>query len=593
MKSFIKHVFSSAIGVLLAVGVLGIIGCIIIIGIAASSNQTASIGKNSILHIVLKGDMCEQMAEDPINDLLGIAQESLSLSELREALKKAKNMDEIKGIFLEGGSVYADPASLEELRKCLADFKKSDKFVFSYADDYTQGSYYVCSLADKIAINPEGSLDWKGLSSQPTFYKDVLAKFGVKVQIFKVGTFKSAVEPFIRTDMSVPNRLQVNAFLNSIWGNFVADVSKSRRIPADSLQAYADRYTGMASTKDLLKMHLIDNIAYIDEAKSMLKKFVNINKDEKLSLVSPSDVCQAKSPDDKSSNNKIAIYYASGEIYNEAPQAATSAGDLIVATSMISDLDELKNDDAVKAVVLRINSPGGSAYASEQIWRAVKQLGKEKPVIVSMGGYAASGGYYISSASQYIVAEPTTLTGSIGIFGMLPDASGLLQDKLGFKYDKVNTNKMSDFYLGNFTRPLTPAEGELIQGKIEKGYQLFMRRVAEGRKMSVGQVDSIGQGRVWTGEQAIKIGLVDKLGTLDDAVKQAVAKAKLGNDYETEDYPIAEPWYMTLLDEKKESYYESHLRETLGDYYKPFTYLKTLWQRDCIQARLPYEPNIR
>lgn len=593
MKSFIKHVFSSAIGVLLAVGILSIIGSIILISVVASSNQTASVGKNSILHIVLKGEMCEQAAEDPINDMLGIAQETISLSELREALKKAKNMDEIKGIFLEGGSVYAEPASLEELRKCLSDFKKSGKFVFSYADDYTQGSYYICSIADKIAINPEGTLDWKGLSSQPTFYKDVLAKFGVKMQIFKVGTFKSAVEPFIRTDMSDPNRLQVNAFLNSIWNNFVAGVSKSRRISADSLQAYADSYTGMASAKELLKMRLIDNTAYIDEAKSMLKKLANIKNDDKLSLVTPSDVCLAKSSADKSSDNKIAVYYATGEIYDEAPQAATSARDMIVGETMISDLDELKNDDAIKAVVLRVNSPGGSAYASEQIWRAVKQLSKKKTVIVSMGGYAASGGYYISSASQYIVAEPTTLTGSIGIFGMLPDASGLLQDKLGFKYDKVNTNKMSDFYLGNITRPLTPAEGELIQNKVERGYQLFMRRVAEGRKMTIAQVDSIGQGRVWTGEQAIKIGLVDKLGTLDDAIMQAAAKAKLGNDYETEDYPIAEPWYMTLLNEKKDSYYESYLRETLGDYYKPFTYLKTLWQRDCIQARLPYEPNIR
>ena len=593
MKYFIKLVFSSAIGVLLAVGVLSVIGSIIIIGLVASSNQSTSIGKNSILHIVLKGDMCEQVAEDPINDMLGMAQESISLSELREALRKAKNMDEIKGVFLEGGSVYAEPASLEEFRKCLVDFKKSGKFVFSYADDYTQGSYYICSIADKIVINPEGTLDWKGLSMQPTFYKDVLDKFGVKIQIFKVGTFKSAVEPFIRTDMSAPNRLQVNAFLNSIWDNFVKDVSNSRRISPDSLQAYADRYMGMSSTKDLLKMRLIDNIAYIDEAKNMLKKCAKIKSDDKLSLVAPSDICQARSSGNKSSDNKIAIYYATGEIYNEAPQAATSARDLIIGTTVISDLDELKNDDAIKAVVLRVNSPGGSAYASEQIWRAVKQLGKEKPVIVSMGGYAASGGYYISSASQYIVAEPTTLTGSIGIFGMLPDASGLLQDKLGFKYDKVNTNKMSDFYLGNFTRPLTPAEGDLIQSKVERGYQLFLSRVAEGRKMSIAQVDSIGQGRVWTGEQAIRIGLVDKLGTLEDAVKQAAAKAKLGTDYEIEDYPIAEPWYIALLNDKKDSYYESHLRETLGDFYKPFTYLKSIWQRDCIQARLQYEPNIK
>lgn len=594
MKSFIKNIFSSALGFFLALGVLLLIGFIFTIGSIASASQSQkpTVKNNSILYIPLSGTLEEQSVEDPLGELLGSDDTSLGLNQLLAAVKRAKENKKIKGIFLEGGALAADPASLQELRRALNDFKKSGKFIISYADDYTQGAYYLCSVADRVTINPSGMLMWKGLGQQTMFLKDMLAKFGVKMQVFKVGTYKSAVEPFTNTEMSPANRQQVTAYLNSIWNNFVKDVSLSRKISADSLQAYADRNTTFGDTKDLKQMKLVDDLLYIDEVKSQLKKKVGLDEDEKLTLISPAEVAALDAPKAENGKNEIAVYYAAGDIVDQVPEGFSNSGAVIAAPEVIKDVEDMMNDDDIKAVVLRINSGGGSAYASEQIWHALKKLGAKKPLVVSMGGMAASGAYYMSSATNYIFAEPTTLTGSIGIFGIIPDASELATQKLGLKFDNVKTNKMSDFALGNLARPLNADEQALMQKYIERGYALFVDRVAKGRKKTAADVDKIGQGRVWTGEQALKIGLVDKLGTLDDAVAYAAKKAGVEKDYRIVEEPQAEPWYMTFINQEKNNYFEQRMRATLGEMYEPVMFLRTLSGRNYIQARLPYVPNI-
>lgn len=594
MKSFIKNIFSSALGFFLALGVLLLIGFIFTIGSIASASQSQkpTVKNNSILYIPLSGTLEEQSVEDPLGELLGSDDTSLGLNQLLAAVKRAKENKKIKGIFLEGGALAADPASLQELRRALNDFKKSGKFIISYADDYTQGAYYLCSVADRVTINPSGMLMWKGLGQQTMFLKDMLAKFGVKMQVFKVGTYKSAVEPFTNTEMSPANRQQVTAYLNSIWNNFVKDVSLSRKISADSLQAYADRNTTFGDTKDLKQMKLVDDLLYIDEVKSQLKKKVGLDEDEKLTLISPAEVATLDAPKAENGKNEIAVYYAAGDIVDQVPEGFSNSGAVIAAPEVIKDVEDMMNDDDIKAVVLRINSGGGSAYASEQIWHALKKLGAKKPLVVSMGGMAASGAYYMSSATNYIFAEPTTLTGSIGIFGIIPDASELATQKLGLKFDNVKTNKMSDFALGNLARPLNADELALMQKYIERGYALFVDRVAKGRKKTAADVDKIGQGRVWTGEQALKIGLVDKLGTLDDAVAYAAKKAGVEKDYRIVEEPQAEPWYMTFINQEKNNYFEQRMRATLGEMYEPVMFLRTLSGRNYIQARLPYVPNI-
>ncbi|MBQ8099462.1 MAG: signal peptide peptidase SppA [Bacteroidaceae bacterium] len=597
MVQFIKNVFSSALGFLLALGVLGIISFIFLIGAAAtaSSSGTPSIKKNSILRIPLSGTLTEQSSDDPLSEMLGMGGGSLAINDLCRAIDKAKDLNEIKGIFLESyGSLAANPASLQEVRQHLLDFKKSGKFIVSYGDFYTQGGYYLCSTADKIAINPEGMLQWKGFGAQLTFYKELMEKVGVKMQVFKVGTFKSAVEPYINTSMSEPNRLQVTSYLGSIWNNILEGVSSSRNISIDSLQALADRYLLFSKSEDLLSSHLIDTLAYIDGTRDMLKRYAGTKEDGKLTFASIGDVLSAKDKKKNKSKNQIAVYYAEGEIVDEVPQGIGPAtGSYIVGDKVVSDMDKLLKDKDVKAVVLRINSPGGSAFASEKMWHAIKQVDAKKPVIISQGGVAASGGYYMSAAGRYIFSEPTTITGSIGIFGMMPDASELLQKKLGLHYDYVKTNKRSDFTPGNYTRPMTEDEGALMQAYVERGYGLFLSRVSEGRGKTNEQVDSIGQGRVWTGEQALEIGLVDELGGLDEALAYAAKQAELGEDWKAINYPESEPWYMQFINKKKNSYYESRMRNSLGELYQPFVLMQTIKQQNPIQARLPYDIDIR
>jgi len=556
--------------------------------IIASGETKPSIKDGSILRISLAGEIAERSTENPFAEILGNeAIQSQGLNDLLTAIREAKDNDKIKGIYLEGGVMSTDFATLEELRAALLDFKKSKKFIYAYADNWTQGGYYLASVADEIAVNPSGSINWHGIAAQPIFFTDLLKKVGVKMQVFKVGTYKSAVEPFILTEMSQANREQMQSYVGDIWTHFCKDVSQSRKIPTDSLNAYADRYTLLADTREYVTMKMVDTLCYVDGVRDKLR---SLSGEKKISFVSPEEL--AKTAEPAKGKNQIAVYYAQGDIVDEATTSALGNNTpQIVGSKVVKDLDELQNDDDVKAVVLRINSGGGSANASEQMWRAIQLLKKKKPVVVSMSGMSASGGYYMSCGADYIVADPTTLTGSIGIFGMIPDATELLTDKLGLHFDVVKTNKASDF--GVMGRPFNVGEATAMQQYVNRGYALFLKRVADGRKMKTEDVDRIAQGRVWTGAQAKELHLVDKLGTLSDAVQEAARLAKV-KDYAVVENPAKTSWMDNLLNSVSErDYLEQKLRLALGEYYAPLQFVSGLRCEPSMQARIFYYPNFQ
>lgn len=571
--------------------VMSIVSIISLAGMMANEGMSSPIEENSILRIKLDGELEERATENPMAMLTGDDSGSQGLDEMLEAIHKAKENDKILGIYLEGNNISATPAMLQELRDALVDFKQSGKFIIAYGDTYGQGAYYICSVADKVMVNPEGIVDWHGLASNPIFFKDVLAKVGVKMQVFKVGTFKSAVEPFTCTEMSEANREQVTSYLSSIWNHMLKDVSESRHIKVAKLNELADSCVALRPTTDLKKAGLVDSLVYIDEVRNYLRQRVGLDDGDELNFVCVSDMAKSETLTEKE-DSEIAVYYAYGDIVDEAANQIPgyNSGANISAAKVTLDLKALREDDDVKAVVIRVNSGGGSAYASEQIWHEVELLKAEKPVVISMGGMAASGGYYISSGANKILAEPTTLTGSIGIFGMIPDASELLTEKIGLKFDVVKTNAMADF--GAMGRPMNEAECRLMQARIESGYELFTGRVAMGRKMKIEKVKEIAEGRVWTGEQALKIGLVDQLGDLDDAIAVAAKLAKT-EKYNVSRYPEPTPWYQELLQTNQDSYIESQMRATMGEFYPTFCIVRNVGKMSPIQARLPYDPNLK
>lgn len=591
MKEFVKYTLATICGIIvLSVG--GFLLLFLFVGIASATGGSGSINSHSILRIEMAGTITEQTAEEnPLASIVGNNNlNSAGLDVLIKAIRTAKTNDNIDAIYLEGGMLQGDWASLQYMRGELEDFKTSGKKIVAYADQYSEGSYYVASVADTIAINPEGMLDWHGIASQPIFYTGLLEKIGVKMQVFKVGTYKSAVEPYILSEMSEANREQVNSYISDIWGEVTKAVSKSRKISVDSLNSYADNYVALAETKNYKKLHLVDKITYIDEVRDMLR---NLSGRDEVEFVTPADV--AATAEAETQGDEIAVYYAQGDIVDEAATTNFGEESQIVGSKVVTDLDQLANDDNVKAVVLRINSGGGSAYASEQMWRAIQLLKKKKPVVVSMSGLAASGGYYMSCGANYIYAEPTTLTGSIGIFGMIPDASGLLKDKLGLSFDVVKTNESSDF--GASGRPFNPAESDAMQQYVNRGYHTFITRVANGRtaagrKMTTDDVDKIGQGRVWTGKQALGLGLVDKLGTLDDAIKKAAALAKV-EKFHSAPYPARLSWFDTLGESQDDNYLEQRVQNMLGEYYAPLNFVLHADQNSMLQARMFYLPNLK
>ena len=580
-----KQAFATVVGILIFTVAMGIIGVISILGMVASTDATPKVNDNSVLVLDLNGVMQERSEDDFYGFLTGGEMSSLGLDDLTEAVEKAKADVNVKGIYIEAGMFAPDgPASVQALRDKLVDFKKSGKWIVAYGDQYTQSAYWLCSVADKVIVNPEGMVDWHGLCTETMYFKDLMAKFGVKMQIAKVGKFKSAVEPFFADKMSDANREQISVYLNGIWGNVVKDVAQSRKLDAKTLNAYADSLVTFASADELLKMKLVDQVAYYDEVRADIKKRLDLDEDDNISQVSVKQMCAQ--PNKNKADDRIAVYYAYGDIVSDT-QGGMSEGASICSANMVPDLEALMNDDDVKAVVLRVNSPGGSAYASEQIWRAVTRLKAKKPVVVSMGTYAASGGYYISCAANYIYAEPTTLTGSIGIFGMFPDVSGLLTDKLGLKFDQVKTNKYSNF--GTSSRSFNEEEMQYLTNMIDRGYKTFTKRVSDGRKIPVERVYEIAEGRVWLGQDALKIKLVDGIGGIDQAVAKAAELAKV-KEYRTRAYPAKADMIESLLNRASSeggNYLDGKLRATLGEYYAPFMFLKQLDRQDAIQARMP------
>ncbi len=591
MKDFFKMMLASTVGFIIASFIFSLISMLVIFGFVGSMAETVgkqqmfTLQQNSVLHLQLDGQIQERVAEsDPFMELLGDVASPTGLNDIVGAIRKAKSNDNIKGIYLDARMFSASSATLFEIRKELESFKESGKFIVSYADNYMQSGYLLASLADKIAINPHGSLDLHGLSSTPMFYKDALDKLGVEVQLFKVGTYKSAVEPYTQTEMSEANKEQVSSFLNDIWHFMKNDIATSRGLSSEDVDAIADEFPLFRQSEYLLSKNLVDTVLYETEMKDYLRELLNIEKDAKINSASISDMKSVKAKNIKKSSNSIGLLYAVGNITS----GSGSSG--IQDKYLVSQIEKLKKDKDIKAVVLRVNSGGGSAYASEQIWKAVKDLKAEKPVVVSMGDMAASGGYYISCIADKIVASPTTLTGSIGIFGMIPSFSGTLK-KIGVSSDVVKTNEFSDF--GNVARSFNEGESALMQSYINNGYDLFLTRCADGRNIPKDSLAKYAEGRVWTGNQAKEIGLVDELGGVEDAIKIAAELANLGKSYAVYEYPKMKTTIEELLSKNKEELFVKTAKEWLGHNYDAFMMLKDIEEQDFIQARIPYDLNIK
>ena len=591
MKDFFKYVLATVIGIVVAVVVIMFLGVLTIFGLASSSDKDVVIEDNSVLMLELNGIISERIPEssplDFLTQLTPMGEETtLGLDDITSAIKKAKENEDIKGIYLLAGTLEAQPASVEAIRDALADFKESGKFIIAYADTYNQLEYYIASLADKVLLNPKGVLDWHGLAGMNIFYKDLMDKLGIEMQIFKVGTFKSAVEPYMLSEMSDANREQTAAYIGSIWQKFSDEVATSRNLSKDALNQIAEEGAMFKTGEELMAAGLVDSLIYKNDMRVYLNRYMGLEEDKKVSAYSVSDMRGVKrnTPRDRS-GNIVAVYYAVGDIDGGVSVLPTT-DEGINSEKVIKDLRKLKDDDDVKAVVLRVNSPGGSAYGSEQIWYAISQLKEKKPVIVSMGDFAASGGYYISCNADTIVAEPTTLTGSIGIFGMVPNFQAVTK-KIGVNIDIEKTNSLAD--MGSGFRPMTETEKALMQKTVEQGYDLFTTRCAEGRGMTQEQIDAIGQGRVWTGTMALERGLVDILGGLDDAIEIAVEKAGI-EQYTLKSYPEQEGGLLSMFSDAVK---DNTIRQQLlkGDAAKIFNdvyKISHLDKIDRIQARMPY-----
>lgn len=588
MKQFLKYVLATVVGLVL-VGVLcSLMSVLVLVGM--TSQSTPSVPDNAVLVIRLDGQLTERSQEDPVSKLLGnTALEQQGLDDMLKAIRTAKTNDKVKGIYIESGAFAgASPAMLQELRQALVDFKTSKKPIIAYGDQYTQGAYYLCSVADKVVINPQGMLDWKGLATQSIYFKDLLDKVGVKMEIFKVGTYKSAVEPYFLNEMSEANREQITVFLSEIWQQMVADVAKSRGVKADRLLTLADSLQTFRTAASYKQNKLVDKLAYSDAVPDLVAEAIGVDDPDDYETIGVSELAAVASNEPKGTSGKVvAVYYATGNIVDKPATSNFTNADQIVGREVIDDLKALADDEDVKAVVLRVNSPGGSAYASEQIWHQVMNIKAEKPIVVSMGGYAASGGYYISCAADWIVAEPTTLTGSIGIFGTFPVASQLLNEKLGVHFQTVKTNAMSDF--GDISRDMSEGERLAMQTYVNRGYELFTQRCADGRHKSQAEIKQIAEGRVWTGQHAKQLGLVDQLGNLDDAIAKAKKLAKV-DDATVLVYPAKTSILDNLLNEVSGggSYADTQLRQTLGEFYPFFAFFSTLNRKGDVQALMPY-----
>ena len=595
MKEFFKMTLATICGIAIFLVVTGLFFVISLVGMIASDTASTKVKANSVFVIKLDGTISERAEEDsPFNALLGMGDMSaMGLDNLIASIRKAKDNDDIKGIYLEGGALVFDaPATAQQLRDALKDFKKSGKWIVAYSDQYLQASYYVASVADNIYLNAEGMIDFKGLGGKGEYYKGLYDKLGIKYMVAKVGKYKSYVESNTQTGMSDYDREQRTAYLQGIWQYWLHEIAESRKVKAEQLDQLAnDSIMLFANQNDYVQAKLIDKVMFPEEIKAEIKKRLKLGKDDDINQLMLSDMLNVKSKE-KSDGEQIAVYYAYGSIVdNDAFDLLSGTDHKIVGKTTAEDLRKLADDDDVKAVVFRVNSGGGSAVASEQIRHAIKLIKEKKPVVVSMGGMAASGGYWISSPANYIFAEPTTITGSIGIFGLIPNLSGLVTDKLGVTFDGVTTNKYTDYETDLVLGKDNDENMKFMQTYVDRGYQSFLDIVSEGRKMKPEEVDSIAQGRVWLATDALKIKLVDKLGSLDDAVKKAAELAKL-KEYHTAEYPAKGSWMDQFLpSENKGSYLDSkfqqEMKTLLGDLYEPLIELRqTVKDGSYIQARM-------
>lgn len=592
MKDFLKIVLASALGFVIANILFSIIAMIFFFGAIGSFLGSMSGGEkfilqdNTVLNLRLNGSIMERTPEeDPFTSMIGSNRPlPMGLNDIVSAIRKAKNNDKIKGIYIDSRIMTASMATLAEIRHELENFKESGKFIVAYADTYTQGGYYLASVADKVAINPQGMLDLHGLASIPVFYKDALDKLGIEMQIFKVGTYKSAVEPFTQNEMSEANREQVSSFLNDAWSFLRSDLAESRSLTIANIDSLANNLPAVQSTDFLLSANLVDTLLYETEMKDYLRSLLDIDEDAKIPSATVTNMKSVTTKTVKKTDNTIAILYAHGNIIS-----GTGSSN-IQDKYMVDQIEKLRKDKEIKAVVFRINSGGGSAYASEQIWKAITDLKAEKPVVVSMGDMAASGGYYIACNADKIVAQPTTLTGSIGVFGAIPSFEGTAK-KLGISTDEVKTNEFSDF--GNVIRPFNEREKQLLQSMVERGYDLFLTRCSEGRDMPKDSMALYAEGRVWTGNQAKEIGLVDELGGIERAIEIAAEMANLGKSYVVFEYPKLRSRFDELLNPRKEELVARTMKEYLGESYEMFMLLKDIKEQDYIQARIPYNLSIQ
>ncbi len=588
MKQFLKFTLASTIGVLIATAIIFILGLIILTGVIASGvSSTPTLTDNSVLKIDISGQIDENVNGNVVQEFLGQGETAQGAGTIVNAIDRAAEMDEIKVIYLKADIVSAGWSTLEGIRNALQRAQGKGKMVVAYGKTYSQRAYYLCSVADEVWIHPQGMVEFGGLAAKSTYWKDLLAKFDVKMTVVKVGKYKSFTEQYTEDRMSDANREQVGRYVHGLWNEVTSAISASRKVSQAALNALADSVLTFRGTDVLLRNKLVDKTLYQEDVKGELKKLLGIDNEKKITQVSCKELMSLPG-EDVSGGKKIAVYYCEGTIVRNVEAGLFSEDGSIVSTTLISDFERIAKDDDIAAVVLRINSGGGDAFASEEIWHAVQELKKKKPVVVSMAGSAASGAYYMSVAANTIVAQPTTLTGSIGVFGVFPDVSGLMSNILGVRYDGINTNKHSDINYALQARPLNAEEVDMLQHYVEDTYSLFLQRVAEGRKMSVDSVNAIAQGRVWLAKDALEKGLIDKMGGMDIALKEAATLAKV-DKYDVVTYPEQRGWMELLTDAatSNKGTLDEQLHETWGALYEPVLLIRTLEKQSPVQALSP------
>ncbi len=586
MKQFFKFMFASALG--LVVGIFLLFAILAGIGASMGDKQAVEVKDKSVLHVKLDFEIKERGVNSPFGNIDPMTFEqkpSVGLNDILASLENAANDDKIKGVYLDIQTVPAGMATVEEIRNALLRFKESGKWIVSYSEIYTQKAYYLASVSDELWLNPQGMVEWRGLGTQMMFLKGLFEKLEVEPQIIRYGKFKSAVEPLILDKMSEANRMQTMTYLSDLWNKMLQGISEQRGKSVEELDGFAQNAT-IQNGKDALENGLVDELLYKDEVMAKLRARLEIEKEDGkinfIGLAKYKDAPKVKEDDEKvSKKEKIAVIYAVGSI-----EGGNGNDETIGSEKISAEIRKARLDDKIKAIVLRVNSPGGSALASDVIWREVVLAKAVKPVVVSMGDVAASGGYYIACAADTIVAQPNTITGSIGVFGVLMNAQKMINNKLGIMVDTVKTNRFAD--LGTPLRALTPLERDIVQNGVNEIYLDFITKVAEGRGMTTAEVDSIGQGRVWSGEDALQIGLVDKLGGIDDAIQIAANMASVEN-YRVVEYPAKKDPMQQLMEGLTGKGEEIFLKHRLGQYYEYVKDVEELMNMQGVQARLPYQ----